>query len=533
MVRIATPRVQFGSDQAAALTVTPQADGVGSVVLDYLISSSVDRFPSTHTTESTSPPELLDVVPGFQALVLPFPDEVMPTGLAWRRDGRLVFTSLKGRVWQACDRDGDGVEDDMTELGVELSAPYGVAIANLADGGEAIDVVDKTAAIRLYDADDDGRAERVETLASGWGHSTDYHGWVVGLPRDEDGNYYVAVSQREGPTAHWRGRIVRLVPRTAAFDNPRRFQVDPLAMGFRFPLGIARSKAGALVATDNQGNYTPFNELNYVVQGGHYGFISEQDAAEVSARPTIPPSLAIPHPWTRSVNGICFLETPPEVRARLGRSLFGAFEGHLIGCEYDTRRLIRMSLQRVGDVWQGAAYPLSVPPPEGMRTFRGPVVCAVSPNGDVYVGSIRDSAWGSGNNTGEIVRMRFQPEELPTGIAEVTASSGGFQIDFTAPVDRQRAADANNYAIESYRRTATPAYGGPDEDRRREQIVKAVVSDDARRASIELHSLRTGYVYELHVKNLLGSGKTFFPSEAHFTLNAVPSRTNRRDTNTY
>ena len=58
------------------------------------------------------------------------------------------------------------------------------------------------------------------------------------------------------------------------------------------------------------------------------------------------------------MNGICFLDTPLALQAHGDH--FGPFEGHLVGCEYDTRRLIRMSLQRVDGWIQGAAYPLSL-----------------------------------------------------------------------------------------------------------------------------------------------------------------------------
>ena len=72
-----------------------------------------------------------------------------------------------------------------------------------------------------------------------------------------------------------------------------------------------------------------------------------------------------------------------------------------------------MTLQQVGDTFQGAAYPLSIPPRIRRRGFLGPLVCAVSPSGELYVGSIRDSGWGGGNNVGEIVRVRVHPTSCP------------------------------------------------------------------------------------------------------------------------
>ncbi len=177
--------------------------------------------------------------------------------------------------------------------------------------------------------------------------------------------------------------------------------------------------------------------------------------------------------------------------------MFGPLEGHLIGCEYDTRRLIRMTLQRVGDTFQGAAYPLSMTPSDPQRGFLGPLVCAVSPRGELYVGSIRDSGWGAGANVGEIVRVRVHADKLPCGIAEVRATHDGFVLDFFRPIDRDLAGHLDSYTIQSYRREATPAYGGPDRDRRTEKVISAAVSSDLRRVTLKLADMRAGFVYEL------------------------------------
>jgi len=188
----------------------------------------------------------------------------------------------------------------------------------------------------------------------------------------------------------------------------------------------------------------------------------------------------------------------------------------MIGCEYDTRRLVRMSLERVAGEWQGAVYPFSVEPAAGQETFEGPLVCQIAPNGDLYVGSIRDSGWGAGANTGSLVRLRYRGE-LPAGIACVRAVPSGFEIDFTQTVDRDLAADAANYQVASYRRVATPAYGGPDLDRRVEKATSVVVAENGLRASVYLDALREGFVYEIHLRPLVHK-KTFFPAEAYYTL---------------
>ena len=492
-----------------SVTAMVDRNGQANMTLMYRPRVPIDVFPTIAPAAPAPPPLALDVVPGFETIRLPISNEFMPTAMDWRPDGDLVVASLKGRVWNVSDTDDDGLEDEAVAISDELAAPYGIAAYD-----QYVDVVNKYSLLRIF-------PDRMVTLASGWGHTTDYHDWAVGLPRDEAGNYYVALpcqqDQRTAPAARYKGSVLKLSPRQPSADDPRLFAIEELTAGHRFPMGIARNRGGEMFVTDNQGNYNPFNELNHVVTGKRYGFINAIDRRPDFKPPLTAPAIDIPHPWTRSVNGICFLDS-----AASSTTDFGPFEGHLIGCEYDTRRLIRMSLQKVGDNYQGAAYPFSYDTPRSGPPLLGPLVCAVSPRGDLYVGGIRDSGWGGANNVGEIVRLRPRFERLPCGIAEVRANSNGFVIDFTSPIDRQKASQAESYSLSSYTRVSTPAYGGDDQDRRQEQVAGVRVADDGRRVEIQLDDPRAGYVYELHLKNLAPSDGEFFPAEAHYTLRAIP-----------
>ncbi|HTU18402.1 MAG TPA: hypothetical protein VMG10_10115 [Gemmataceae bacterium] len=501
------------------LLISADKKGVVRLVLCYESNIPVDRLPEIPQAPAAARKgEPVEVAPGFRGERLPLPPDLMPSGLAWRPDGKLVFSSLKGQVFAAIDTNGDGLEDRLQLLADGLPAPYGVHAE-----ADYVDVSGKNALLRLHNADKSGR--RIEVIASGWGYSADYHDWAIGLPRNERGEYFLGIpcqqDKRSPAAARFHGNVLRLTPRKPTIDDPRRFTLSPASAGHRFPMGLALDRDGELFVTDNQGNYKPFNELNHVRPGAHFGFINALDRGK-PAPPRTPSAIDIPHPWTRSVNGICFLDTPKQLREKLGREVFGPLEGHLIGCEYDTRRLIRMTLQRVGDTFQGAAYPLSIPPSDPQRGFLGPLVCAVSPGGELCVGSIRDSGWGAGANVGEIVRIQIQPETLMCGLAEMRATHDGFILDFFRPIDREPAGRTESYSLQSYRREATPAYGGPDRDRRTEKVKSVTVSRDARRVTLRLAEMRPGFVYELRLKNLASGGGEFHPSEAHYTLNRVP-----------
>jgi hypothetical protein len=231
----------------------------------------------------------------------------------------------------------------------------------------------------------------------------------------------------------------------------------------------------------------------------------------------------MPHPWTRSVNGICFLETPSVARDLEDRDIFGQFEGHMVGCEYDTRRLIRMSFQQVGNTMQGAAYPFTLDQPKEGEPLLGPLAVAVSPAGALYVASIRDSGWGGANNIGTLAKMDFASAELPAGIAEVRANAKGFEILFTTVVDAQRASELENYSVQSATRVSTTSYGGGDLDRRTDRITSVVVAEDRLSVQLNLEALREGFVYDVKIRNLTEQDSIFFPAEAYYTLRTIPA----------
>ncbi len=189
-----------------------------------------------------------------------------------------------------------------------------------------------------------------------------------------------------------------------------------------------------------------------------------------------------------------------------------------------------MSLDKVNDRYQGAVYPFTWRTPPSGPPLLGPVACAVSPQGNLYVGCLRDSGWGGANNIGSIVQCRPDLSSLPPGISHVRALQDGFEITFTRPLDRRRAEDAALYRIASYTRIPTPAYGGPDVNRRVEPARSVEVAAAGDSVVLKLaQPLRTGYVYEFHLGALAPDpGQTFFPAEAYYTLLEIPGRRSKQ-----
>ncbi len=480
-----------------------------------------DEFPLVEIPDLVVKPIAIDIVPGYAGVQLPLPSSEMPISFAWDKTGRFFIGSLKGRVLEVLDRDSDGLAETYELISDEFPTPFGLFAHE-----KGIDALAKFALIRLTPSSVKdapyGTPYDATVVADGWGYTADYHDWAIGLERDADHNYYMALpcqqDDRSEESAYLRGNALKLIPYNST-EEPRQYRIEPLAAGLRFPIGIALSATGDLFTSDNQGNYNPFNELNHLRPGKRYGFINKLENKDGFSPPFESPAVNLPHPWTRSVNGMCFLSTPLELRS--DQPHFGPFEGHLIGCEMNGKSLVRMSLQKVGETYQGAAYMFSRPVQTDEANLEGPIVCEVSPAGDLIVGSLQDSGWSGGQNTGSIVRLR-PTGELPLGIAEMRATATGFEIDFTQPVDREKAVRSSSYQLRSYQRISTPAYGGDDQDDRTEQLQSVQVSADGRRVILQLANLREGFVYELNLSPLGSDDAELFPSQAHYTLRAIP-----------
>src|SRR5690606_35171548 len=281
----------------------------------------------------------------------------------------------------------------------------------------------------------------------------------------------------------WRGKVLKV-----DLSKPRGERVMPFAHALRFPQGIAIDEGDRLFVTDQQGVANTHNEINHVAQGHYYGVEAMHE--EVRGAPQEPPAVQVPHPWTRSVNGLMFI--PEQIEGPLSH-----FAGQALGAEYNSKFLIRASLQEVDGELQGATYYFSRPTwDDEASTFLGPMTVALSPGGDLYVGSIHDSGWLGGQNTGEIVRLSPGGAPAPNGIRELRATAEAFASESLQPADASEERAAASYSLSGYTRVWEGSYAAPASGRYSPQIEAVEASGDGRAVSLDVDELRTSYVYE-------------------------------------
>jgi len=509
------PKTQL--DRGGEVTVSPQKRI--RMVNNYPVATFGNELTITYRKPESEPflaPKPKPVIineatpitsaPGFDGVRLPLRGDIMPTGINWDQQGRLIFTSLKGDLYRATDSNDDGLEDHLDLLAEGLSAPYGV----IPSGEHSLYVAHKPEILELWDTDEDGTYDRRNIFADGWGHSDNYHDWTCGFAIDENGNLYIGLgsdySQKNRPKerSRWRGSVLRVT-----YDG----MVEPIAHSFRYPTGVAIDSKGRLFATDNQGVQNTFNELNHIREGHYYGVPSRYE--ENRDAPVTEPAIQIPHPWVRSVNGITFI--PEDIPA------LAPFAGHGLGAEYNSRLLIRFTIQEVGGVVQGATYYFTRPIEQATpNNFIGPISVAVSNQGEIYVGSILDSGWLGGQNTGAITKLT-PGKTMPNGIQELTATKDGFRIEFFQKVNPAAAILPENYQVSGYTREWSGSYATPDKDRHRAEVKSVAVAADGLSVKLMVEGLREGFVYEVTAQNLEREGQeSLFPQTGHYTLHRIP-----------
>lgn len=432
---------------------------------------------------------------GYMVRKLPLPADVLPSCMAVRPDGTLVIGSMDGDVLFVTDSDRDGISDRYQRwAGTIPHWPLGMR----AEGDDIL-VAARGSLLRLSDRDRDGWAERWQSLSDAWDVSRDHHDWTTGIAPYPDGGWVVAPATDD---VRSRDVLGRHFLRGKAVHVARDGTTSVLAEGLRYTTGWAsRPSDGAVFFTDNQGQQKTTCEINRLVPGGWYGYPSQADTLSPN-RPVVPPSVRIPYPWARSVNGLEFVNAG-------GR--FGSLDGQLILCEYNNRFILRASLEDVDGQTQGACYPF-------VNDLLGPVCLAFAPGGVLYVGSLREPAWGAEPEQGAVYRVAFTGRPA-FGIREVKSERRGFTVSFLAPPgDRAAASDPGHYQIRRYHHVFQGSYHSPPVDEEAVHVASAVVAADGKSVRLTLKEPHLAdRIYELRT-TIPGAD----PAVAHYTMNRVP-----------
>ena len=304
------------------------ADLTPTTILSTSTLTATTSPPPEASATPTAPPTIpasvveldgSEVQPGFS--LIKFADVPRPTAFAFDSRNRMFVTSQDGNVYLLTDANRDGRADATSIFASGYVFPLGVAVRN-STGSVYISHQGVISVLNDTNGDDIADTENilVGDLPNGE-HQND------NLEFGPDGLLYVGV----GSTCN---ACEDTNPRSASI---LRFNVDSgeseiFATGLRNPYDIAfRPGTGELFATDNGrddlGMDAPSEELNYIVQGGDYGYPNCWDQSDQPGCESSIPAVAFFEAHS-SADGLDFYNGqrfPPEYHGNAFISIFGSW----------------------------------------------------------------------------------------------------------------------------------------------------------------------------------------------------------------
>jgi mono/diheme cytochrome c family protein len=470
----------------------------------------------------------------FKVETLPLPRAMIPevSGVAFTPQGTLVVTNRRGEVWM---RNAAGA---WRRFATGLYEGFGL----VAPSETEILVIQRPELTRLRDTDGDGVADRYETMADQWGITGNYHEFTYGLARDRKGNVYFGsgmVSYGRGREIPWaRGdlKAAQYIPwagpgnvpdghRSVAPMQGWMFQVSaagqftPFAFGFRQPLGVGVSPDDELFVSDVSGAWVPTSTLLHVEKDGFYGH----------------PDPLKWHPDYQdrklSVEELRALRRPPTVylpRGLMGTSpgqpvwdttggKFGPYAGQIFLGDV-TPLLMRVDLEKVAGVYQGAAFPFL----RGGGLRLGGMHNTFGPDGALYVAqTVR--GWMSTEGNEGLQRVVWSGE-TPVDLLSVKLTAQGFALRYTTAMNVS-IGEVSQYQVKRFHYNYHPLDGSLRVSETDVPVTRVQASADGLGVEVELLELQPGFVYELNVgrKVLSRTGRPLANAIAYYTANRLLS----------
>ena len=349
-------------------------------------------------------------------------------------------------------------------------------------------VTQQTEATKITDTDNDGRADRFETLSDVWGFRH-YHEFSFGSKPDPEGNIWVALclSKSYHSDAPFRGWCLKITP-----DR----KTIPVCSGIRSPCGIGPNEHGVMFYAESQGPWNGSCSLKVLEPGGFMGhpvsFNWYKLAPELGEAPVVPNT-----PSRLEIERKRVKELVPYAVVfpykRMGRSIsgymvdktggkFGPFENQIFIADFSLGVIMRATTEKVNGVWQGACYPFR----EGFDT--GLLAVQFTPDGNLIAGGT-NRGWPVRGPKAYAVQRLDWTGLVPFEIKKITALPTGFEIEFTKPVDRELAAKPETYQLKTFTHLYRQGYGSPEVDQTEPTTTAAKVSDDGLRVAVTIDGL--------------------------------------------
>lgn len=449
-------------------------------------------------------------------------------GMDFISDGRLAVCTRRGEIWILDDAyQLKSKTPTYTKFASGLHEPLGLAYHE-----GSIYVNQRSELTKITDTDKDGKADLFQTICT-WPISGNYHEYAYGPLFLKNGDMLVTLNLswigRAESLTKWRGWMLKVTP-----DG----KVIPFAAGMRSPAGFGFNSAGDIFFAENQGDWISSGRITHIEQGDFAGhpaslnWSNEKDSPlKDLKRDQFPDSIGsmfefgkqIPHMKQPAVifpHTLMGISTSAVTTIPSG---FGPFEGQLLVGDQGHSKIMRAYLEKVNGKYQGACFPFL----EGFSS--GVLRLLWGMDHTLFVG-MTSRGWAStGQSVYGLQRVTWSGS-IPFEIKAMKATSDGFDIEFTKPIDKKNKDYSSLFKITGFTYVYHKKYGSPVVDQKDCPVSKADVSADGLSVKLHVSGLREGYVHQLDVTNLKSSGgETLLHKVAYYTLNAIPKGSSNKE----
>lgn len=456
---------------------------------------------------------------------LPVPEGIVleVSGILPVAGQRLLVVTRRGEIYWVDGAYAAHPRPTYTLFASGLHEPLGICAA--PSGGYY--VAQRQEITHIVDRDGDGRADEFDTVCK-FPLSGNYHEYAFGPVMAPNGNLRVTLNVGFGsPTQSavpWRGWALEVTP-----DG----QMIPIAAGLRSPADHLVTSKGLWLYSENQGEWAGSGRVTEIQPGdfmGHPASLawSKLPGSTVSLRPDnvsrtgqpmqevlgSMPGLKRPTVWLPHT--ILGISTAGLVEDRSGGK-FGPFSGQIFVGDQGQSKVMRLSLEKVKGVWQGAVHPFK----EGFEC--GVLRLAMAEDGVMFSGETA-RGWGSvGPKQYGLEKVEWTGK-VPFEIQEIQAQPDGFILRFTEPVDLISAENPASYSVAGFTYKYHYIYGSAPINRLSCPIRRVEVAPDRRSVRIGAICLREGYVHEIKAAGVRSAdgAESLVHAVAYYTLNEIP-----------
>ena len=244
---------------------------------------------------------------------------------------RAAVCSWMGDVWIVEGINSDPQEFTWTRIATGMFQPLGLKIVE-----GKIYVTCRDQITELVDTNDDGETDYYKAFNHDAQVTEHFHEFAMDLQTDAYGNFYYTKAARHAKTA--------LVPQhgTLIKVTPDGQSSEIIASGFRAPNGVCVNPDGTFYVSDQEGHWTPKNEINLIEKGKFYGNLMGYHKGLTEA------DITSPIVWMHND-----FDRSPAEQLWVNSDKWGGLGGQLLNLSYGTGYVYVIMEEKVNGLAQG------------------------------------------------------------------------------------------------------------------------------------------------------------------------------------